>query len=664
MSVDSNGAVVTPRTPLLTAAAPYSNVSRGEALTVPIELYSHDIAERAKLRARARANKNRVAPKSTTVSEPEVIEIPSSDTDELNLRPPMKKTKAKKSLSKSSPARRHENFAHIPAELSLDEMEPLPVATSDFSANHSSQLPPSDPPLPSTGAHPPATPPIFAAANNICFSPPLSPSPVPVRKRKKSRNVVLDEEKDELLLEPRSAVIAAPPPPSATTAMPAVDLQSKGSSCAGPSDDSRSDKSNVRSRGKKRAHDDDTDDHDRSDALSSKVKAKAKARRRVADTDEEWDGDNVQIVASMPGKKRHEEDEDEWNGDSPVKPKPKKREKKAKQQKQGGVASDTSNSSSVSKCKRKAAAKEKPPPMSAECVEDSDGERDANLMPPPEVVPVRPIASTSTHHHLPPDNLSVPLASIKEPDSFGSAGWDANSDDTRTNSKGGNSDENGRQSSSAAKKDKGKKRALVLSEDEEDVNSLEVAGSPPKKVRREPAKGRKSAPGALERLYDGHEKENVPGSSVHVPIDPSTGNSAQAASHFKPPAATLPSKLSTSNRSYSVSSRRSLPMSELLRKVNSQPGSPFASTRPTYSPLLKTSRSFLSRIAPLHPNRRTPPPPLPRPPPPKKTKKQIELEEKWEMELEDTIEGWYCLPEEERAALRRAKRNAELGFED
>lgn len=34
------------------------------------------------------------------------------------------------------------------------------------------------------------------------------------------------------------------------------------------------------------------------------------------------------------------------------------------------------------------------------------------------------------------------------------------------------------------------------------------------------------------------------------------------------------------------------------------------------------------------------------------------------MELEDSIDGWYCLPEEERAVLRRAKRDKEMGFDD
>ncbi|KAG9315026.1 hypothetical protein JVU11DRAFT_4138 [Chiua virens] len=70
------------------------------------------------------------------------------------------------------------------------------------------------------------------------------------------------------------------------------------------------------------------------------------------------------------------------------------------------------------------------------------------------------------------------------------------------------------------------------------------------------------------------------------------------------------------------------PMSELIRRVNSQPNSPFPNATRTYSPFLKSSRTMLSKIVPLHLNRRTPPPPLPRPPPPKKSKKQLEMEER------------------------------------
>ncbi|KAF8813358.1 hypothetical protein BYT27DRAFT_7220342 [Phlegmacium glaucopus] len=121
-------------------------------------------------------------------------------------------------------------------------------------------------------------------------------------------------------------------------------------------------------------------------------------------------------------------------------------------------------------------------------------------------------------------------------------------------------------------------------------------------------------------------------------------------------------------------------MSELIRRANSIPGSPFATphsrtpsstARPmksgmggtTYSPYLKSSRSFLSRIAPLHPNRRTPPPPPPPPPPKKKTKKELEMEEKWEEELIDSvgISEWTCLADDEKKALRKAKWAKEMG---
>ncbi len=34
------------------------------------------------------------------------------------------------------------------------------------------------------------------------------------------------------------------------------------------------------------------------------------------------------------------------------------------------------------------------------------------------------------------------------------------------------------------------------------------------------------------------------------------------------------------------------------------------------------------------------------------------------MELADSVEGWSCLPDEERASMLRAKRDMELGFDD
>ncbi|KAG1795317.1 uncharacterized protein HD556DRAFT_1269155 [Suillus plorans] len=116
-----------------------------------------------------------------------------------------------------------------------------------------------------------------------------------------------------------------------------------------------------------------------------------------------------------------------------------------------------------------------------------------------------------------------------------------------------------------------------------------------------------------------------------------------------PPKQTL--SVTLQSRAFSIKPK-STPMSELIRRVNSQPTSPF-SNGPSYSLLVKSSRTILSRIAPLHPNRRTPLPPLLRPPPPKKSNKQIEMEERIE-DLSETIEGWSCMTDEERRDLRRA----------
>ena len=135
---------------------------------------------------------------------------------------------------------------------------------------------------------------------------------------------------------------------------------------------------------------------------------------------------------------------------------------------------------------------------------------------------------------------------------------------------------------------------------------------------------------------------------------------------------------------YEIAPRRSsLPMSELIRRANSIPGSPFSTPHPStpapgssklkpltarsgtaYSPYLKSSRSMLSRIAPLHPNRRTPPPPPPPPPPRKKSKKELEMEERWEEEMVESVggvEAWAVLGDDERREMWRAKWARELG---
>lgn len=134
-------------------------------------------------------------------------------------------------------------------------------------------------------------------------------------------------------------------------------------------------------------------------------------------------------------------------------------------------------------------------------------------------------------------------------------------------------------------------------------------------------------------------------------------------------------------------------MSELIRRASIKPGSPFSASftpshkdrskgkKPdldvdatsntpqsltTYSPYLKMSRRALSKIAPLHLNRRTPPPPAPPPPPKKKTKKELEREEKWEEELVEIvgIDVWASMEDSERKEMRRAKIDMEMGGYD
>ena len=100
-------------------------------------------------------------------------------------------------------------------------------------------------------------------------------------------------------------------------------------------------------------------------------------------------------------------------------------------------------------------------------------------------------------------------------------------------------------------------------------------------------------------------------------------------------------------------------MAEIIKKANSATGTPTAIRSHS-----KGSRSALRKIAPLHSRRKTPPPLPPKPPPPKKTKKQLDLEEKWEEELEETIEGWAALSSQERELLRKQKRDMEMGYED
>jgi hypothetical protein len=112
------------------------------------------------------------------------------------------------------------------------------------------------------------------------------------------------------------------------------------------------------------------------------------------------------------------------------------------------------------------------------------------------------------------------------------------------------------------------------------------------------------------------------------------------------------------NKSFRVPARTKTPMSELLMKVQQRPSAASPSA-------LKVSRSSLSRIAPLHPNRKPAPPPPPRvSQKERKTKAQQMEEEQWEEEWEEQYgEAWYEMPEEEKARMRRERRD-QLWVED
>ncbi|KAG1733603.1 uncharacterized protein EDB91DRAFT_1299874 [Suillus paluster] len=217
---------------------------------------------------------------------------------------------------------------------------------------------------------------------------------------------------------------------------------------------------------------------------------------------------------------------------------------------------------------------------------------------------------------------------------------------------------------------------------EEAPKATSKKGAPPKPKPAAKIKSKPKGKGKVV-LSEGENEEDdppcakSPSRSRHLPeneLDKPGGGSPKKDSKIIADSATIkknspqsiaaPPKQTPSiglNSRFTIKSK-SIPMSELIRRVNSRPNSPFTNA-PTYSPLMKSSRTMLSRIAPLHPNRRTPPPSLPRPPPPKKSKKQIEMEERIEEELAETVEGWSCMTDEERRNLRRARIDAELGCE-
>ncbi|GBE88015.1 hypothetical protein SCP_1202410 [Sparassis crispa] len=624
-----------------------------------IEVYSQDIAEVAKMRSRvrqAKATGKQPAPPQID----DVIELSSDADDELSLLPPLKPSKSKP--RKSPPPRKRAKTSHPPTEES--DPPPLPVLSPDILFDLGSQLPPSDPPPPSTASAPPVSPPSDLAAARNNDTPPSSPLPRPSRVRKRKPAAPLpDIEDDTMHLDAHNLQDEPPLPPPAffagSSSSPPVPVphgrieslsSSKGVSGATNPDDGGA-KPKAKTKGRKDEANND------SGAVEAPTKSKSKARKKARDDDDdEWN--MAQEPALKARKKAADNDDDDWDGDAPPNPKrkapAKKKGKKVAVEKQVEGASKA-RKSSTSKGKEKAKA-----PTSKEFIDDSDEERDTLLMPPPKDVPQKAAnsgrTSASTSGGSVDDNLErnpfragiegqdiVDLSGVKE-------AQDSPLQTSKSTSTSNGTTDNSSESTPASSKSKGKKRAIVLSDGEEE----EVAAGSRSAMARRKEPGKIIGTGKTNGK-DPEEQDSESDKSKEN-LEPSG-----SASMLPPPP---PSRFSSSSRAYSIGLKKSTPMSELIRKVNSLPGSPFASPRPTYSPYAKSSKNLLKRIAPLHANRRTPPPPLPRPPPPKKTKKQLELEEKWEMELEESVEGWYCLSEEERATLRRAKRDMEMGVED
>ncbi|KAF5342409.1 hypothetical protein D9611_001802 [Ephemerocybe angulata] len=242
---------------------------------------------------------------------------------------------------------------------------------------------------------------------------------------------------------------------------------------------------------------------------------------------------------------------------------------------------------------------------------------------------------------------------VDEDDDLGEASQSENSPNKRrkTNKKGkGAEAQEAAPAKSSIKKRKGKAKATLVLSEEEDYAPDPRPPSPPRDVEEEENVASKEnvEPKAPEPSKTNHQDMSTPKPANDRPRQP---------------------RHSIANRA------RATPMSELIKRVNSHPNSPFppaSSARlPTiskiatsYSPYLKSSRSMLSKIAPLHPNRRTPPPPLPPPPPRRKTKKELEREERWEEEMVEAVGGievWAAMSDMERREMRKAKMDAEMG---
>ncbi|KAI0833325.1 hypothetical protein BC628DRAFT_13181 [Trametes gibbosa] len=444
-------------------------------------LYSQDIAERAKMRSRARTQTNK-APSSTTKYVEDVIEL--SSEDELQSLPPVKskpkpKPKGKKVTAGSSPHKekvmvvippplKRTKTSHVPDPGFESDVNTIPVPTSDFPlpvhipGEHSSQLPPSDPPPSiassvSARTHPQPSQEVEVPGLGRDLSPLSSPPPPMPRKRKRpdlsthlpgnndltasnadaSRQKTPDKEPPAPLPPPSPIIVPETQPPAKSKPVP---------------------------RKKRKDPLEDEDEEWGGDVPAKPTKSRKKAR--TADDDDFGDAGG----GGGGGGGGADEDDEEWGA-------PRARGK--------GKKAPKKDAKRAAPRKSRAKGKEKEqPPKSKAIIENSGDEHDKEAMPPP------PMPSPATTETAPTTSQGAP-----------SAGKDSSSCAADSSKTGSGSTSSGKKSGPKAKA-KGKQRGIVLSdEDDEEVNAADISTNSlsvdidtpaPNKTGRKPSGGQQS----------------------------------------------------------------------------------------------------------------------------------------------------------------------------
>ncbi|KAJ3711940.1 hypothetical protein C8R42DRAFT_780721 [Lentinula raphanica] len=686
------------------------------------------IADRAKMRKRnSEIIHNSIEPPVPAYS-PEIIEL-SSD-DELALRPakkpkkPKKTTAEKKNTKKASSAtakpsthiRPPSPILESDADMSLSFALPMVSTSSAIPRNlyDSSALPPSDPPM-STPSE------LFDDIPGIETLPNPPSSSTSASTSYAARKSHTDSDMDML-----------PPPPPPFFADPS-------SSPFEMNDMNDIPGSNA------------NDGVSRSTTTTKVIAAVSMPPPPVPST---------KARKSRTKKKKQIDDEDElmmddedWTGEEPKgkKAKGKSKGKDKAQEKLSSTAKASDSSSTQVKGKGKAPLHTSASSRTSHLIDLEHDDQDVNEMLlstitiPPSPQPERQRSSPTSkrardRHEDDPfgeayvDHAQAPRKKPRRSDvdveTSGNADVDVSNNGRNEQMKASTNKATTHTSSRKKKDSKGKNARVVFSDDEDELEmngsegELEISTSTStnsKGTRSKPKS--KSKPGKRVvsededdlaedgRSFNSSAKENI-SPSVAIPQTPvPQAHIASTSNSSKPPTPATDQKqlkYPTLVSRYTIapkSARKSTPMSDLIRRVNSMPNSQFKSPMPrgrsiaggskgkdtgdptengsitgsggrtAYSPYLKSSRTFLSRIAPLHPNRRTPPPLPPAPPPRKKTRKEMEwekkdkeekeeLEERWEEELVERVGGvgeWLAMGEEMRKAMKRAKRDRELG---